>query len=104
MIPASIFASLTAFQAAVAAAAPLSELTVLQLNTLVRQGRDLLSEIDAAATDVGAVLDGPDPAGHPLAMIAAVRARRDAAVDASTLADLRGLTGRAVLNLGAGYA
>ena len=104
MIPASIPADLTAFQTAVQAASPISALTPLQLRSLVRLGAALDASIAAAAAATGAILDGPDPAGHPTAMIAAFRARREAAADAATLADLRGLIGRAVLNLQAGIA
>lgn len=102
MIPASIPAGLSAFQAAVQAAVPIADLTPLQLRALLAQGRALIASIDAAATAAGTILDGPDPSGHPLAMITAVRARLDAAYDATLLADLRGLVGRAVLNLSAG--
>lgn len=104
MIPASIAADLTAFQQAVAAARPISALSPLQLKVLVGQGRSLLAEVDAAIAAVGTALDGADPSGHPLAMIAAINARAAAARDATLLVDLRGLLGRALLNLSAGYA
>jgi hypothetical protein len=104
MIPATITADLQAFQAAVVAAKPIAGLSPLQLSVLIGQGRDVLAQVDAALTDVGAQLDGPDPAGHPLAMVAAINARAVAAQDAKILSDLRGLLGRAVKNLSAGYA
>jgi hypothetical protein len=104
MIPVAISAGVTAFQANVAASKPISGLTPLQRAVLVTQGLSLVTAVDDALASVGTALDAPDPAGHPLALIAGVRTRLTASQDATTLSDLRGLLGRAVLNLSQGFA
>lgn len=104
MIPATLAASLKAYRDDVAAAKPVATLTPLQLASLVSQGRALVVAIDEALAAISTILDTPDPSGHPLVMIADVRARLAAAQDQTVLSDLRGFVGRAVLNLTQGAA
>jgi hypothetical protein len=104
VIDANLRLRITGFQAAVTAAKPIGQLSPLQLAALVAQGQALVEAIDAALVTIGAPLDAEDPAGHPLTMIAAMRARAVAAQDQAALSDIRGFVARAVLNLSQGFA
>lgn len=99
MIPASITASLAAFQAAALAAQPYASASPLQMAALVTQGVGLLGDLDIALTAAGGPLDDATSPVDPAAMIARVLNADIAATDTTTLCDLRGYLGRAVLNL-----
>ena len=104
MIPTSVSNGLIAFKAAVKAAAPVSSLTALQLASLVSQGRAVVDAIDAALEDAGPPLDAGDPTGFPGDFVGILNGLDTATGDQSTLSDMRGYVGRAVLNLAQGVS
>ena len=98
-IPANITTEITALQAQVAAAAPLTGASQATLTAMQLNAAQLVRDIDGALTSAAGVLDTwTAPVGTAL-IIAGIVELSGNAQDQSTLAKWRGYIGRATSNL-----
>lgn len=98
-IPVGLEARVAALATAVTAAAPLASASRILVSVLQQQGAAALSDIETALAASAGNLDAGDPTGFPGDLVNDLLALSSASDDQTTLADMRGLVGRAMFNL-----